>query len=29
MLSFPSTQSATPERIADTLRYADEIAGKP
>ena len=26
---FLSTHPATPERIADTLRYADEIAGKP
>jgi len=25
---FLSTHRATPERIADTLRYADEIAGK-
>ena len=26
---FLSTHPATPERIADTLRYADEVAGKP
>jgi hypothetical protein len=24
-----STQPATPQRFADTLRYADGIAGKP